>query len=60
ANWNVPEERARIARIVSTLHVEHVYVSESVYEEIQASPNIETEGGWEEFRFDEDGNLPSF
>jgi len=60
ANWNVSDERARIIRIFSTLHLEQLYVSEAVYEGIRALPTISVDGEWETIRFDESGNLPPF
>ncbi|NRF93728.1 DUF2088 domain-containing protein [Paenibacillus frigoriresistens] len=60
ANWNVSEDKAKIIRIFSTLHLEHMYVSEAVYEEMRSLPNISTEGEWETLSFDEFGNLPPF
>ncbi|MEK8129490.1 lactate racemase domain-containing protein [Paenibacillus filicis] len=60
ATWNVSADKARIIRIFSTLHLEHIYVSEAVYEDIRSMPHISAEGGWEELRFDAQGNLPPF
>ncbi|TBL71626.1 DUF2088 domain-containing protein [Paenibacillus thalictri] len=60
ANWNVAEERARVIRIFSTLHLEHMYVSEVVYEEIRSLPGISAEGEWVPLSFDREGNLPPF
>jgi hypothetical protein len=56
ANWNVNEENARIIRIFSTLHLEHLYVSEAVYEEIRSLPHITAESGPEPLRFDDQGH----
>jgi len=60
ANWGVAPERARIARIRSTLHLEELYVSEAVYEDIRAMPDVALIEGPLPFRFDEAGNLPPF
>ncbi|WP_274653156.1 lactate racemase domain-containing protein [Paenibacillus humicola] len=60
STWNVAPERARIARIFSTLHLEELYVSESVYEEIRSMPDIRPAGELSPFAFDPDGNLLPF
>jgi hypothetical protein len=60
ANWNVPIEQVRLARIYSTLHLEHLYVSETVYETIRYLPGITAEGTFEPLAFDEAGNLLPF
>jgi hypothetical protein len=60
ANWNVPLGEVRLARIYSTLHLEHLYVSEAVYASIRNIPGITAEGTFESLAFDEDGNLLPF
>lgn len=60
ANWNVPIEQVRLARIYSTLHLEHLYVSEAVYETIRSLPGVSAEGTFEPLAFDEAGNLLPF
>lgn len=60
ANWNVPLEQVRLARIYSTLHLEHLYVSEAVYESIRSLSGVKAEGTFEPLAFDEAGNLMPF
>lgn len=49
--------RLRIVRISDTLHIDTIYVSESMVEEAQGNVNAEVIGDAVEFSFDEDGNL---
>ncbi len=60
ANWNVPQDQVRIARIYSTLHLEHLYVSEAVYESVRSLSGVTAEGTFEPLAFDEAGNLLPF
>ncbi|TNJ63738.1 DUF2088 domain-containing protein [Paenibacillus hemerocallicola] len=56
-NWGVRPEAARIVRIPNTLHLEHLYVSETLLPEIGSLPHIEVIGEAAEFEFDADGYL---
>lgn len=56
-NWGIEPSKARIVRIHSTLHLEYMYVSESLLREISALPNIEVIGAPQEIIFDQEGNL---
>ncbi|NOU94787.1 DUF2088 domain-containing protein [Paenibacillus sp. LMG 31456] len=60
ANWGVKPEQARFARIHSTLHLEHLYVSESLIPEIRQRSDIEIMGAPERMSFDEQGNFASW
>jgi nickel-dependent lactate racemase len=55
--WNLPGTRPRIIIIRNTLKLDELYVSESIWEEINPRPNIIHSGDWEELRFDQNGNL---
>lgn len=57
STWGVPPESARIIRIANTLHLETMLVSESIYQEIKAYPDISIEGEPFELIFDEQGNM---
>ncbi|WP_209124243.1 lactate racemase domain-containing protein [Alkalihalobacillus sp. BA299] len=57
ANWGVAAEDARIARIPNTLHIGELYVSETIFNEINNQENIEVLQGLEEMKFDENGYL---
>lgn len=56
-SWGVDPERARIMRIANTLHLEYVYISESLLPEIRSMSHLEVIGEPEEMRFDSDGNF---
>lgn len=58
ANWGIDPEQARMIRIPNTLHLEYMYVSESILPEIVNLPHIEVIGEPEEMRFDEAGYFP--
>lgn len=55
--WGVASEKARVIRISNTLHLEHLYVSESLLPEIEGMENIEIVGELMEMQFDEEGNF---
>lgn len=48
-------ERPRVARIKNTLHMDEIWVSEALYEEIKTRDDIEFIDGPFEFEFDADG-----
>ncbi|MCR8632291.1 nickel-dependent lactate racemase [Paenibacillus radicis (ex Xue et al. 2023)] len=54
-SWGVNPEQARVMRISSTLHLEHLYVSEALLPEIEALGHVEIVGELEEMQFDADG-----
>jgi hypothetical protein len=54
-NWGVKPEEARMIRIANTLHLQHLYVSESLLPEIREFPHIEICGEAEEMKFDKNG-----
>ncbi|TDF93292.1 lactate racemase domain-containing protein [Paenibacillus piri] len=60
ANWGIEPVKARFARIHSTLHLEHLYVSESLLPEIRGRADIEIVGEPEPMRFDEHGNFTAW
>jgi len=47
----------RIVRISNSLHIEHIWLSESFYEEAKNHPNMVIESEPAEFDFDAEGNL---
>ncbi|MFE5323213.1 lactate racemase domain-containing protein [Paenibacillus sp. NPDC056579] len=53
--WGVSPEQARIIRIANTLHLEHMYVSESLIPEIEALDHVKVVGDLEEMKFDGSG-----
>lgn len=57
SNWGVEPEQARFARIFSTLHLEEMYVSESVLPDLENKSGVEVVGEPEEMVFDEQGNF---
>jgi hypothetical protein len=59
-NWGVPPEETRFVRIPNTLHLEYLYVSESMVEEVLANAETEVAGDPEELRFDPEGYLEGF
>lgn len=50
-------ERSRVVRIRSTLHLEHVWVSEAYAEELAGREDLEVDGPPVEFQFDDQGRL---
>lgn len=59
-NWGVPPEETRFVRIPNTLHLEHLYVSENLVDEVLESGDAEVVGEPAELEFDDAGNLPPF
>ncbi len=59
-NWGVPPEETRFVRIPNTLHLEYLYVSESMVDEVLANAETEVAGDPEELRFDPEGYLEGF
>ena len=57
-NWGVPPEETRFVRIPNTLHLEYLYVSENLVDEVLQ--NAEVVGDPEEPRFDADGFFEGF
>jgi hypothetical protein len=55
SNWGVDPEKARIIRIPNTLHLEYLYVSESLLPEVLQLAHVEQVGEWEEMKFDANG-----
>jgi hypothetical protein len=60
ANWGVESSQARFARILSTLHLEHLYVSESLLPELQGRSDLEIIGEPEPMTFDVNGNFTAW
>jgi hypothetical protein len=58
-NWGVSPEETRFVRIPNTLHLEHLYVSENLLDEVRQN-GAEAVGEPTELAFDENGNLPPF
>jgi hypothetical protein len=59
-NWGVPPEQTRFVRIPNTLHLEYLYVSESMVEEVLEGAETEVAGDPEDLRFDPEGYLEGF
>lgn len=53
----IDKSNPRVVRIPNSLHIEHIMLSESYYEEAKANPNLIIESEPEYLPFDEDGNL---
>lgn len=60
SNWGVQSQSARVVRIPSTLHLEYLYVSESLLPEVEGNPSVEVLGQPVEMAFDEAGYFPPF
>jgi hypothetical protein len=56
-SWNLPGTKPRITIIRNTLKLDHLYVSESIWEEIHGRADIRPSGDWEKLNFDAHGNL---
>ena len=54
---DIDRSKVRIVRIHNTLHLDEVYISESLVEEAKKYPQIEILSEPEPFAFDENGNL---
>jgi hypothetical protein len=59
-NWGVPPSETRFVRISNTLHLEYLYVSENLVEEVLQSGESEVVGDPEDLVFDGDGYLEGF
>jgi hypothetical protein len=59
-NWGVPPEEMRFVRIPNTLHLEYLYVSENLVDEVLQNADAEVVGDPEELRFDADGYFEAF
>jgi hypothetical protein len=59
-NWGVPPEETRFVRIPNTLHLEYLYVSENLVEEVLRNAETEVVGDAERVRFDAEGHLEGF
>lgn len=55
--WNLPGTKPRVVIILNTLKLDEIFVSETIWREIESKPNISPMAGWEEIRFSDDGNL---
>lgn len=53
----IDKKNPRVVRIPNSLHIEHIMLSESYYEEVKNNPNLVIESEPEYLPFDEDGNL---
>lgn len=53
----IDKKNLRVVRIPNSLHIEHIMLSESYYEEAKNNPNLIIESEPEYLPFDEDGNL---
>lgn len=53
----IDKKNPRVVRIPNSLHIEHIMLSESYYEEAKNNPNLIIESEPEYLPFDEDGNL---
>lgn len=60
ANWGVEPEQMRFIRIPNTLHLEYLYVSETLLPEIADLKHVEVIGEPEEMVFDENGYFPKW
>ena len=53
----IDKSKPRLVRIPNSLHLEHIQLSESYYEEAKENPHLEIESEPEELPFDREGNL---
>ena len=53
----IDKSNPRVVRIPNSLHLEHIMLSESYWDEAKANPDMEIESEPEYLPFDEDGNL---
>ncbi|MFD0682018.1 MULTISPECIES: lactate racemase domain-containing protein [unclassified Paenibacillus] len=56
-SWGILPEQARIMRIPNTLHLEYLYISESLLPEVRGLDHLEVVGELEEMQFDINGNF---
>lgn len=54
---DIDKEKIRIVRIPNSLHIEHIMLSESYYDEMKNYPDLEIEGEPEYLQFNSEGNL---
>jgi hypothetical protein len=59
-NWGVPPEKTRFVRIPNTLHLEYLYVSENMVDEVLGNAEVEVAGDPQELRFDAEGYFEGF
>ena len=59
-NWGVPPQETRFVRIPNTLHLEYLYVSENLVDEVLRNAEVEVVGDPEEVSFDAEGYLKGF
>jgi hypothetical protein len=59
-NWGVPPDETRFVRIPNTLHLEYLYVSEGMVEEVLQNAEAEVVGDPEGLRFDTEGYFEGF
>jgi len=59
-NWGVPPEETRFVRIPNTLHLEYLYVSENLVDEVLQEADAEVVGDPEDLRFDAEGYFEGF
>ncbi|MFC5651296.1 lactate racemase domain-containing protein [Paenibacillus solisilvae] len=57
SNWGVAAEQAKIVRIPNTLHLEYLYVSESLLPEVMKLPHVEVIEKLADMTFDSEGYL---
>lgn len=53
----IDKENPRVVRIMNSLHLEHIMLSEAYFDEVQKYPNLTVLSEPEELPFDADGNL---
>jgi hypothetical protein len=59
-NWGVPPGETRFVRIPNTLHLEYLYVSENLVDEVLTNAEAEVVGDPVDLRFDPEGHLETF
>lgn len=59
-NLDYNGEHSRIVRIQNTLHLEYIYVSDALIEDVRKNPQLEIIEGPFDFIFDEDGVLKTW
>jgi hypothetical protein len=59
-NWGVPPTETRFVRIPNTLHLEYLYVSENLVDEVLGHGEAEVVGDAREPSFDAEGNFAEF
>ena len=56
---HMPDRQERVIRVLDTLHLEEMYVSQAIAEELRNSPRIEIAGAGADL-FDDSGTLATF